>query len=159
MAIRWYHWIMRGIWVAWLSALFGLATGEIARAEIQEIDYVIDSSDNSSFVAVVQQAEGIAEDSIGRTFTEDPNVTEVSVKVAADRNGNLSPLLVVRVSRSEWQTQPHVQAWAHYLGNASVLLGFTGLPSSGSTVSVSSSPFVSFPSGPIDSNSEPNFYN
>jgi hypothetical protein len=154
-----HHRFAQNAAIALLAILMNFASSGLAEASTQEMTYVIDSSDNPSFAALMQQAEGITADSIRQAFAADLSVTEVSVKIAADRNGNLSPLLVIKVSRADWQTQPNVQAWAHYLGDASVLLGYRQGQGSGSAIASSPSYTPAVSSGSFNSNSEPNFYN
>ncbi len=150
---RWIQLILAGL----LTATFSAMGSGIAHA--QELNYVIDSSSDRSYAAVIERAEAMASNSITQAFAENPSITEIAVKVTGDRNGSLSPLLFIKVSRVDWQNRPNVQVWAQYLGDASVLLGYRGGTSS-TTIATSSSIYAPVvPSGAVNPNSEPNFYN
>jgi hypothetical protein len=155
-------WMIQVILTSLLTAMFSAMGGAIVCAETQELNYVIDSSDNQNYAAVIEQAEAVAGNSIARAFAENPTMTEILVKVTGDRNGSLSPLLFVKVSRADWQNQPNVQTWAQYLGDASVLLGYRG-GSRSSTVASTPFPAPAVSSETVNQNSnqnsEPNFYN
>ncbi|MBW4660573.1 MAG: hypothetical protein KME15_18025 [Drouetiella hepatica Uher 2000/2452] len=151
----WVQLILASLLTATLSA----AGGEVARAESQALNYVIDSSDDQSYAAVIERAEAMAGNSIAQAFAGNPSITEVAVKVTGDRNGSLSPLLFVKVSRADWQNRPNVQAWAQYLGDASILLGYRGGTSSSTIATSRPTDAPAVPSGTVNPNSEPNFYN
>jgi len=154
------RWMIRGVLASLLAAMLSVVGCEIAHAETQDLNYMIDSSENQSYAAVIQQAEAMAGNSIARTFAENPSITEISEKVTVDRNGSLSPLLFIKVSRADWQNQPHVQTWAQYLGDASVLLGYRGGSGDSQSSMIASRPFSApvVPSRAVNPNSEPNFY-
>ena len=149
---RWIQLILAGL----LTATFSAVGSGIAHA--QELNYVIDSSSDQSYTAVIERAEAMASSSIAQAFAENPRLTEIAVKVTGDRNGSLSPLLFIKVSRVDWQNRPNVQVWAQYLSDASVLLGYrSGASSTIATSRSTNAPTV--PIGAVNPNSEPNFYN
>ncbi|MBI4783223.1 MAG: hypothetical protein HY785_18155 [Oscillatoriophycideae cyanobacterium NC_groundwater_1537_Pr4_S-0.65um_50_18] len=149
--------VIRGVLASLLATTLMTAAGS-AHAETQELNYTIDSSENRSYATVMEQAEAIAANLITQALTSNSNITEVSVKVTGDRNGSLSPLLFVKVSRSDWQNQPNVQIWAQYFSDASVLLGYRS-GSQASAIASNPSYAPTIPSGSVNPNSEPNFYN
>jgi hypothetical protein len=65
-----------------------------------------------------------------------PILTEVSVTIVGEHNGQQVPLLSSNVSRSNWQTKPNVQVWSRYFGTAESLLGFVKPQQPAATVAV-----------------------
>lgn len=95
-----------------------------AAAEIKRIDYTVRSEPNQSFSTLIQQAESLATSFIEQGFAEDTSVTEISVNILGERNGQQVPLLASRVARSNWQNQPQIRPWTRYFRASAVLLGF-----------------------------------
>lgn len=60
---------------------------------------------------------------IKQGFAENSSITEVSVTVIGEHNGQEVPLLFATASRSNWQAEPEVKQWTRYFSTA-VLLGF-----------------------------------
>lgn len=118
MGIR--NWIILG------ASVFGcwgiVATPAVA--EIKRIDFTVRSEPNQSFSTLMQQAESLATSFIEQGFAEDTSVTEISVNILGERNGQQVPLLVSRVVRSDWQNQPEIRPWTRYFRTSAVLLGF-----------------------------------
>jgi hypothetical protein len=152
--------LSRGICAGLGMVVFWSVAVSIASATDQSFSYVVDATTDQNFLALVRRAEMTAVDLINRAFG-DPNTTEVSLTIGADRFGQITPLLTIRISRSQWQSQPTIRAWAKYPPNAAVLLGFRklnpGYNSTPASVSVSSYPSITPTSS--NPNSEPNFYN
>lgn len=95
-----------------------------AWAETKFGNFTISSDGNHNFQLLVQQAETLATNLIEQHFAENSSVTEVSVTVVGEHNGQEVPLLFTRVSRSDWQTEPKFKSWTKYFDRADVLLGF-----------------------------------
>lgn len=90
-----------------------------------QLGYTLDSSDFSSFQTLIAQAESTSAGAIEQAFLEDPTATEVMVMVLGERNGQVVPLLSTTVSRTQWQQEPSVRAWATYYERPAIaLLGF-----------------------------------
>ncbi|MGA7937703.1 MAG: hypothetical protein WCA35_29410 [Kovacikia sp.] len=98
-------------------------------AETKQIRSVINPSREQTFSQMMQQAESQATQLIDQAFAENSTVTDISIVILGERNGQEIPLLTSTLSRTNWQKTPRIQAWAKYFGNATVaLLGFTKLP-------------------------------
>lgn len=95
-----------------------------AVAEMKRIDFTVRSEPNQSFATLMQQAEFLATSFVEQGFAEDTSITEVSVNILGERNGQQVPLLVSRVARSDWQGQPEIRPWTRYFRTSAVLLGF-----------------------------------
>ena len=93
-------------------------------AGTRQIDFTLRAESNQTFTALMQQAEVLAKSLIERGFAESPSITELSVNILGERNGQEVPLLFSRVSRSNWQKQPSIRQWTRYLGTSAELLGF-----------------------------------
>lgn len=93
-------------------------------SEISQINFTLSSESSRTFAGLIQQAESLATRLINRGFAESPGITEISVSILGERNGQEVPLLFSTVSRSDWQKQPRIQQWTRYFGNSAVLLGF-----------------------------------
>ena len=98
-----------------------------AKAEARQINLTLTSSSNSTFTSLVQQAESLAHGTIEQIFVAYPSVTEVSVMILGDRNGQEVPLLVSKVSRSDWQRDPSIRTRTQYFSSSELLLGFLKL--------------------------------
>ena len=75
----------------------------------------------ASYDSLIMQAESLANREIARQFEQNPTLTEVQVVVNYDYNGEIAPILAIRVSRSQWQETPQATAWANFY-NASYSL-------------------------------------
>ncbi len=140
-----------------LGALVALsmALSAPAWAEPKQISILLSSQGNQDFETLMQQAESVAGNFIQQVFTESPEITEVSVTIVGEHNGQQVPLLSSNVSRSNWQTKPNVQVWSRYFSTAESLLGFVK-PQQPTTTAASVATFDPIAASLTDK--EPNFY-
>lgn len=113
----------------WVSILvlsnFLISPFSIASAESLERNLILNSDGNESFEVLLRQAQDLAKDSIEQEFEQDSEVTEVSILVLGEYQGQIVPLLRSQVSRSEWKKDSRMHRWTRYFANNSrVLLGF-----------------------------------
>lgn len=137
------HWLVSGVLI-WSVAM------PAAQAESKQAEILLNAQGNQTFESLMQRADSIARESLDSGFA-DSAVTEVAVKVSGEREGQVSPLLYVRVSRSDWQKSSSVRQWARYFGGSTILLGY-GRSRSTDTQMAAASTWES------SSESEPNFY-
>ncbi len=104
-------------------------------AEIKEQNFILNSDGTKSFETLIQSAQNLAKESIEQQFTHNPALTEVSITILSEHNGQIVPLLHSKVSRSQWQRDSRIYRWTKYFGSSGVLLGFYG-PSASSTPQV-----------------------
>lgn len=117
--------IRNWIFVGTLSFLVGFGTSiSAANAETNQLNFILTSYNIQDFESLIQQAESIAKNSIEQEFTSHPNLTEVSVMILGQRNGQIVPLVSSTVSRSNWQKEPRIDKWSRYFVSSEVLLGF-----------------------------------
>ena len=140
-----------------LAALVALsmALSAFAWAEPKQISILLRSQENQDFETLIEQAELVVGNFIQQVFAESPEITEVSVTIVGEHNGQQVPLLSSNVSRSNWQTQPNVQAWTRYFGTAESLLGFVK-PQQPAATAASVPTFDPIAASLTDK--EPNFY-
>ena len=128
-----------------------------ACAELLQEAFVLSAQGSQNFDALMRQAESIALEFIEQSFAQSPSVTEVSVMVVGEYNGQEVPLLSSRVSRSSWQAEPRLYAWTQYFGSAEILLGF--IKPQKPIATASAAPVPAFdPVGASMTDREPNFY-
>ena len=99
-----------------------------ALAESKKADFTIDSNAVSSYRSLMQQAEDRAERAIAAEFANNPELTEITVTILGERQNRIVPLLLVKVSRSQWEEEPEMEKWTRYFITSEVLLGFRETP-------------------------------
>lgn len=92
--------------------------------ELQQIDLIFSPNTNQSFEDVLEQAESIASNSVEQGFAQNPEVTQIYIRIFGDIKGQVAPLLFSRVYRSDWQAEPKINRWIRYFDNSGLLLGF-----------------------------------
>jgi hypothetical protein len=78
----------------------------------QTIEISIDHAVTQS--SLLDQAEALVRQTIVATFGQQSDVNEIEVLVLGDRHGEVSPILVTSVSRTQWQADPQVSRWTRY---------------------------------------------
>ncbi|MEL6129403.1 MAG: hypothetical protein AAFR30_05765, partial [Cyanobacteria bacterium J06628_4] len=58
------------------------------------------------------------------TFATHPAADPIELTILLSRNGQILPILMAEVSRTDWQQQPDVQNWARYSNSVRILLGY-----------------------------------
>lgn len=116
------HWFLVSLLAIFLSNLGAIAAP--ASAEPRKI-VTLSSQGNQTFASLTQQAEALARTAVEQAFAQSHSLTEVSITIVGEHNGQEIPLLYSRVSRSNWQKKPKIQAWTRYASNSATLLGFS----------------------------------
>lgn len=117
----WSNKILPGL--AAITALICIQTNP-AQAKTKFVNFTISSNGNQNFQSLVQQVETLANNSLKQQFAENLSITDISVTVVGEHNGQEVPLLFTKVSSSNWQTEPKFKQWTRYFNRANVLLGF-----------------------------------
>lgn len=100
-----------------------------AFAEMKQVRSTLRPTQDQTFSDLMKQAERVAEKLVRQTFAQNPKVTDVSVTVLGERNGQETPLLLSTVSRTNWQKKPQIKSWTTYFNNFSIaLLGYRKPP-------------------------------
>ncbi|WP_346293658.1 hypothetical protein [Sphaerothrix gracilis] len=72
-------------------------------AEFREIVVTLKLEGLSSYRSVLAQAESLAQQTLSQAFTNDSELTEVTLTVLGDRNGQSAPLVLTAITREQWQ--------------------------------------------------------
>lgn len=89
---------------------------------VEVMNYTMTYSEWQTFDAMMEEANSAARNLIDQGFAANPNATETVVTILSDRNGEVVPLLMVRVGREAWRTNPQVEQWSRYLGSSAMPL-------------------------------------
>ncbi len=108
--------------VSWLTT--SAIAPQSAQAYTARADISLIRQPNESFESFLRRAEAVARAATQRSFDTDILVTDVSVTVLGQSDGDVAPVLVLEVSRQAWRSRPDPQRWATYLPNTRLLLGF-----------------------------------
>ncbi len=110
-----------------LTAIAGCMSGLLwttpAQAELKEVDVRLRVRDGESFAVLVRKAEVLARTAVQQAFDRDVLVSDVSVKVTAQKQERIAPVFRLRVTRTEWQQRPDPKVWATYVPIAQQLIG------------------------------------
>lgn len=102
----------------------------------REQEIFIDAAIAQTYDELMQQARFQVQQLIEQGFSETSSANQIRIRVVGDRHGQQVPVLIVQVSRSDWQSQPHINLWIRELGTAPrILLGFTDASAPSSIVS------------------------
>ncbi len=91
------------------------------------VDVAINRQQEESFASFLQRAEAVAQSTAQQSFSQNPQLNQLQIHIIGENAGLVAPLLSLEVSRSQWQSQPQVQAWSTRFGDSRVLLGFDSL--------------------------------
>jgi hypothetical protein len=120
-----------------MLGLFALSLSSIApvQASTDRSSFEINSTPDSTAESMVRQANAIAQNAADRAFLN-PETTGVVINISGEQAGQIAPLLVLNVTRAQWQRQQNVQVWANYPGGVNRLFSFGQSNSKSSIVAV-----------------------
>lgn len=134
-----------------LSSLLLLSNGGTpAKAESGYREITILGDRHASFESLVNQAESAAKSTVEQAFSHNPELSELTLTVLGERNGQISVLMTTRISRSDWRQDANIQQWSEYFRSSDVLLGFA-LPPAYNQIARARSPQRSVASAPAQS--------
>ena len=111
-------------WGTILTVISLVATVSLASAETKEQNLILNSDGTQSFDVLIRSAQDLAKNSIEQEFTGNPEISEVSITISTEHNGQIVPILYSKVTRSQWQKDSRVYRWTKYFNSSGVLLGF-----------------------------------
>ena len=94
----------------------------ISTEAVEVMNYTMTYAEWQTFDAMMEEASAAARNLINQGFATNPNATETMVTILSDRNGEVVPVLMVRVSREDWRANPQVEQWSRYLGSSAMPL-------------------------------------
>lgn len=120
---------------AWgLSLVLGLSgaiaftlsatTPAVAQIDNSRLSLFLNRNEDESFSTFLRRAEAIARTGVQQTFDNDLLISEAVVTVVGENQGISVPIMVIEVTRAQWQERPDPQYWAVYYGSAPLLLNF-----------------------------------
>ncbi|MGD1807517.1 hypothetical protein ACP6PL_19050 [Dapis sp. BLCC M126] len=85
---------------------------------------MIESNNNNSYKSLVEQAENLAQKKINQEFTNNSEITEITITILGERRSQIVPVIRSTVSREEWQNNPKIDNFTRYFADAKLLLKF-----------------------------------
>lgn len=92
------------------------------QADASPLSINIEIPNQLRYTNLIRQAELLAGSEITRQFNANPGLNEVEVVVLGHYVGDVVPLLLVNVSRQQWQSAPVVDRWGSYYSATYALL-------------------------------------
>lgn len=114
--------ILSSLGLLFLTAELLMASPVLARTS--QLKAIVPGDRTTTFTTLLEQAQILAAQAIAQEFATNPAISEVWISVLGERQGQVTPLLAVRVTRSQWQTSPNLNQWIEYFTDARVLLRF-----------------------------------
>ncbi|MBW4623619.1 MAG: hypothetical protein KME17_30200 [Cyanosarcina radialis HA8281-LM2] len=93
-----------------------------------QIRIAINRRRNESYRSMIDRAEAASKTAAQRQFRQNGVLTDIGVMVVGRNEGLVAPILYLKVSRQNWQTNPSVTRWSTYFPSAEYLLGFKAAP-------------------------------
>jgi hypothetical protein len=116
--------------IAFPSQLPAIETSLVVTSKSLSLSIEADSDQNLSlgFDALMQQAETLANQTIQTEFSNSAQLENLALTVSLSRRGLVAPILNLSVARSQWQSQPNLQAWSRQIARSAELLGYITVP-------------------------------
>lgn len=140
------QWVVKKTKIVALGMLLGLGGGfwfinevltpQVAEAYTVRVNLPVNRQQNESYENLVQRAKAVALETTQQTFHQSSQVTDVSVIIIGQNQGEVAPVLSLQVSRPQWHMHMSVcdanqsassclaKQWVRYFSDARVLLGF-----------------------------------
>lgn len=96
----------------------------ICWAQSEQLSLMINADPVLGFPELVAKAEVLAAQSIPQAFADNPNITSLQIRILAERNGAVVPLMTTEIARESWQANQYVDNWIRYFNSAQVLLSY-----------------------------------
>ena len=105
-------------------ALSSIGVSSVSAAQVGANSFTVDLEipNQLRYTSAIQQAELLARSEITKQFNLNPGLNEVQVVVLGHYVGDIVPLLIVNVSREQWQSSPQVDRWGSYYSATYALL-------------------------------------
>ena len=108
--------------ISWLS--LEIMAPQFAQAYVARVGVNINRQPGETYKTMLVRGLAVARAAVQRSFDRDILITEVQVTISGENKGAIAPILMVEVSRQEWNNQPDAQFWVSYMPNAEALLNF-----------------------------------
>ncbi len=97
---------------------------QIAQAYVANINVNLSRQFGETYETLLVRGLAVARAAVQRSFDQDILITEVKVTISGENKGAIAPIMIVEVSRQEWNKIPEAKSWVSYIPNADILLGF-----------------------------------
>ncbi len=108
--------------ISWLS--LETITPQVAQAYVARVDVNLNRQPGETYQTMLARGLAVARAAVQRSFDKDILITEVKVTISGENKGAIAPIMMVEVTRQEWNKQPDAQFWVSYMPNAEALLNF-----------------------------------
>jgi hypothetical protein len=150
--------LLSGLLMLLVNASDVIAAPKMATSKL--VNRQIDANvEFSAFSVMLKKAEMMAQTTADQLFQQ-PDTGAVVINVSAEQSGQIIPILVLKVSRSNWQKQPYASVWARSTGGVKQLLGFNrSFPGAANAPVPAVAATPANPMGDRLTETESNFYN
>ena len=99
-------------------------TPQVAQAYVANVNVNLSRQLGETYETLLVRGLAVARAAVQRSFDKDILITEVKVTISGENKGAIAPIMIVEVSRQEWNKIPEAKSWVSYIPNADILLGF-----------------------------------
>ncbi|MGB7518868.1 MAG: hypothetical protein WA896_04470, partial [Spirulinaceae cyanobacterium] len=108
--------------LSWLG--LEIIAPQVAQAYVARVDVNLNRQPGEAYQTMLARGLAVARAAVQRSFDRDILITEVKVTISGENKGAIAPIMMVEVSRQEWNRQPDARFWVSYMPNAEALLNF-----------------------------------
>ena len=109
--------------ISWITTT--TITPQIAQAYTAQVDVSLRRQSEEDFQNFLSRALAAARAATQRSFDKDILVTEVMVTIMGENQGEIAPVLLLKVNRQGWRSLPDPSNWSTYFPNTEFFLGFS----------------------------------
>jgi hypothetical protein len=111
-----------------LPLLLSLALVPLASARPLNLNLSLSREGKETYNQFIERANQLAKREIEQGLRSDAGADSVDVVVIGESHGAIAPLLSVKVSRADWQSNPNISRWSNPFPFSKSLLGFESTP-------------------------------
>lgn len=91
------------------SLLAFLSLGDLSASAAERVSVTLQGDQVQNYSRLLEQAVAVGNSAIATTFATHPAADPIELTILLSRNGQILPILMAEVSRTDWQQQPDVQ--------------------------------------------------
>ena len=132
--------VLIGLVASWWTVFETIAPATV-QASTDRLTYDVEPQIKETYETLEHRAEDAAMALAQQSFDHDSQISKVVVMVTATNKGAVAPILMLQVSRSQWENRLQPQRWITYFNASRTLLGLTNsLPAKINTPNINSLP-------------------
>ncbi|EGJ28438.1 MULTISPECIES: hypothetical protein [Moorena] len=139
--------------VSWLTTV--AIVPQSAEAKTARINVTLNREPDETYQGFMRRAEVVARAAAQRSFDSDILTTKVAITILGQNQGEIAPVLLLKVSRPSWKRRPDAKYWATYFPNTQFLLRVEEPDFSAQTQPQSLEPASPSPQAPPANNQAP----